>query len=63
MGFNGLQTTEIGRPPYFEALIPRNGADQIVTDGEARDGVCVLDPEQFLVTADFNVVLGKDGTA
>lgn len=60
--FDGLQATEIGSTPYLQALVPRNGVDQTVVDGEAGDGVGVLDPEPFLVTADGDVVLREGET-
>lgn len=63
MRLNGLDAAEVGGPPYLQALVPRNRVDQTVVDGEASNGVSVLNPEPFLVATDVDVVAGENETA
>lgn len=63
VSFNGLNATEVGSSPYFQAFIPRNRIDETVVNGEASDGVGMLYPEPFLVTANGYVVLREHEAA
>ncbi|KAK1287962.1 hypothetical protein QJS10_CPB19g01547 [Acorus calamus] len=40
---NGLDTVEVGCPPYLEGLVPGDGVDEVPRDGEVGDGIDVFD--------------------
>lgn len=47
----------VGASPDFQTPIPRNRVNGTVVYGESGDGVSVLNPEEFLVTTDVDVIL------
>lgn len=53
---DGLDAAVVGALPDFQTPIPRNRVKRISVHGESSYGVGVLNPEDFLVTADVDVI-------
>ncbi|WVZ21873.1 hypothetical protein V8G54_000417 [Vigna mungo] len=62
MRIHGLHAAEIRESPYLQSPVPRNRVDGTVSNCQPRDGVCMLDPELFVMATDSYIVLREEET-